>query len=67
MTPTNFASSAEDDLRDARVKRYVVTDSVPPPEGLELSLGVVALAPLPVDAVDRLHNDCALDELLEHT
>ena len=61
-----FAGSAEEDLRDAPVERYIVTDSVPPPEGLDLPLEVVSLAPLLASAIDRLHNDRSLDELLEH-
>lgn len=62
-----FAGSAEEDLGDAPVERYIVTDSVPPPEGLALPLEVVDLAPLLADAIDRLHNDRSLDDLLEHT
>src|SRR5919199_1215702 len=62
-----FAGPAEDELRDAPVERYIVTDSVPPPESLELPLEMVSLAPLLADAIDRLHNDRSLDELLEHT
>src|SRR5215213_7023867 len=61
-----FAGSAEEDLRDAPVERYVVTDSVLPPEGPNLPLEVVSLAPLLASAIDRLHNDRSLDELLEH-
>jgi ribose-phosphate pyrophosphokinase len=61
-----FAGSAEEDLCDAPVERYIVTDSVPPPEGLELPLEVVSLAPLLASAIDRLHNNRSLDELLEH-
>src|SRR5215208_3771945 len=61
-----FADSAEEDLHDAPVERYIVTDSVPPPEGLDLPLEVVSLAPLLASAIDRLHNDRSLDELLEH-
>jgi ribose-phosphate pyrophosphokinase len=59
-----FAGSAEEDLRDTPVERFVVTDSVPPPEGLELPLEVVSLTPLLAETVDRLHNDRSLDELL---
>ena len=62
-----FAGSAEEDLRDTPVERFIVTDSVPPPEGLELPLEVVSLAPLLASAIDRLHNDRSLDDLLEHT
>ena len=61
-----FVGSAEEDLSDTPVERFVVTDSVPPPEGLGLPLEMVSLAPLLASAIDRLHNDRSLDELLEH-
>ncbi len=61
-----FVGSAEEDLSDIPVERFTVTDSVPPPEGLGLPLEVVSLAPLLGSAIDRLHNDRSLDELLEH-
>ncbi len=61
-----FVGSAEEDLRDIPVGRFIVTDSVPPPEGLDLPLELVSLAPLLADAIDRLHNERSLDELLEH-
>ena len=52
-----FAGSAEEDLRGAPVERFVVTDSVPPREGLGLPLEVVGLAPLLAKAIDRLHDE----------
>jgi ribose-phosphate pyrophosphokinase len=61
-----FVGSAEEVLRDIPVERFIVTDSVPPPEGLDLPLELVSLAPLLADAIDRLHNERSLDELLEH-
>jgi ribose-phosphate pyrophosphokinase len=61
-----FVGSAEEDLRNIPVGRFIVTDSVPPPEGLDLPLELVSLAPLLADAIDRLHNERSLDELLEH-
>src|SRR5215204_558763 len=61
-----FVGSAEEDLRDIPVERFIVTDSVPPPEGLELPLELVSLAPLLADAIGRLHNERSLDELIEH-
>jgi ribose-phosphate pyrophosphokinase len=61
-----FAGSAEEDLRGAPVERFIVTDSVPPPEGLGLPLEVVGLAPLLAKAIDRLHNERSLDEIIEH-
>ena len=62
-----FVGSAEEKLRDTPVERIVVTDSVPPPEGLELPLEVISLASLLAETIDRLHNDRSLDELIAHT
>ena len=61
-----FVGSAEENLSDTPVARIFVTDSVPPPEGLNLPLEVVSLASVLADAIDRLHNDRSLDELIEH-
>ncbi len=62
-----FVGSAEEKLRDTPVERIFVTDSVPPPEGLELPLEVVSLASLLAETIDRLHNDRSLDDLIAHT
>jgi ribose-phosphate pyrophosphokinase len=51
-------------LKVGPLKRIVITDSVRTPEGLELPLEVVSLAPLLARAVDYLHNDRSLGDLL---
>jgi ribose-phosphate pyrophosphokinase len=51
-------------LKVGPLKRIVITDSVRAPEGLELPLEVVSLAPLLARAVDCLHNDRSLGDLL---
>jgi ribose-phosphate pyrophosphokinase len=51
-------------LKVGPLKRIVITDSVRTPEGLELPLEVVSLAPLLARAVDCLHNDRSLGDLL---
>ena len=61
-----FVGQAVWRLSDAPIKRVVVTDSVPPPEGLALPLEVVSLAPLLGGAINRLHNDRSLDDLIVH-
>lgn len=59
-----FAGPAAERLGNVSVRRYVVTDSVPPPEESALSLEVVSLAPLLARAIDNLYNDRSLGELL---
>jgi ribose-phosphate pyrophosphokinase len=61
-----FVGPAEERLSTAPVRRLIVTDSVATPQGLELPLEVVGLAPLLAEAVDRLHNNRSLDDLLAH-
>jgi ribose-phosphate pyrophosphokinase len=61
-----FVGEAAKRLGDAPIKRFVVTDSVHPPEELPLPLEVVSLAPLLSGAIDRLHNDRSLDDLIVH-
>jgi ribose-phosphate pyrophosphokinase len=61
-----FVGPAAERFSAAPVQRFVVTDSVRPPEGLPLPLEVVSLAPLLAEAVDRLHNDRSLDDLIAH-
>ncbi len=61
-----FVGPAVERLSAAPVQRFVVTDSVRRPEELPLPLEVVSLAPLLAEAVDRLHNDRSLDDLIVH-
>lgn len=61
-----FVGEAAKRLREAPVRRFIVTDSVTPPGGLDLPLEVVGLAPLLGEAIDRLHNDRSLDDLVVH-
>lgn len=61
-----FVGPAEERLSVAPLKRIIVTDSVTTPEKLALSLEVAGLAPLLAEAVDRLHNDRSLGDLLTH-
>ena len=59
-----FVGPALKRLSVGPIKRIVITDSVRTPEGLELPLEVVSLAPLLARAVDCLHNDRSLGDLL---
>jgi ribose-phosphate pyrophosphokinase len=61
-----FVGPAVECLSAAPVQHFVVTDSVKLPEGLPLPLEVVSLAPLLAEAIDRLHNDRSLDDLIVH-
>jgi ribose-phosphate pyrophosphokinase len=61
-----FVGPAVERLSAAPVQRFVVTDSVRRLEGLPLPLEVVSLAPLLAEAIDRLHNDRSLDDLIVH-
>lgn len=61
-----FVGPAEERLSTAPVRRLIVTDSVATPRRLELPLEVVGLAPLLAEAVDRLHNNRSLGDLLTH-
>jgi ribose-phosphate pyrophosphokinase len=51
-------------LRDLPVERLIVTDSVPVPQVSGLHLVVASIAPLLGDAVQRLHQDRSLADLL---
>jgi ribose-phosphate pyrophosphokinase len=59
-----FVGPAVERLKIGPLKRIVITDSVRTPKGLELPLEVVSLAPLLARAVDCLHNDRSLGDLL---
>jgi ribose-phosphate pyrophosphokinase len=60
-----FVGPAAERLSTAPVRRLIVTDSVAPPQRLALPVEVVSLAPLLAEAVDRLHNDRSLGDLLQ--
>ena len=61
-----FVGAASERLSAASVRHFVVTDSVRPPDGLSLPLEVISMAPLLAKAVDCLHNDRSLDDLIVH-
>jgi ribose-phosphate pyrophosphokinase len=47
-------------------RRLLVTDSVAPPAGLRLPLEVVSVAPLLARAIQHLHEDRSLADLVSH-
>jgi ribose-phosphate pyrophosphokinase len=53
-------------LQALPLKRLIVTDSVPLPEGTTLPLAVVNLRGLLSDAILRLHEERSLADLIEH-
>lgn len=59
-----FVGSAVERFRKLPVRRFFFSDSVPVPRDLPSPVEVVSLAPLLAEAVDRLHNDRSLDDLL---
>lgn len=59
-----FVGQALRRLGSTPIQRLIVTDSVAPPQ--EHAPTVVSLAPLLAQAIDRLHNDLSLDDLLVH-
>lgn len=59
-----FAGDATGRLAETAVERFVVTDSVPPPDEGALPLETVSLAPLVADAMGRLHEGRSLGDLL---
>lgn len=61
-----FVGPAGERLNALPLKRIIVTDSLKRPEKLGLPLEVAGLAPLLAEAVDRLHNDRSLGDLLTH-
>lgn len=61
-----FVGPAVDHLRAAYIKRLIVTDSVALVNELPLPIERVSLAPLLARAVDHLHNNRSLSELLTY-
>ncbi len=53
-------------LRAARVRRLIMTDSVPPPAGIALPAEIVSLGSLLASAIARLHRDQSLGDLVPH-
>jgi len=62
-----FVGPSAERLITTPVRRLIVTDSVATPVLPEFPLEVVGLATLLAQAVDRLHNDRSLSDLLTHT
>ena len=61
-----FVGPIEQVLRDLPIGRVVTTDSVPPRADLPLPLEVASLAPLLVEAIQRLHRGESLSDLVVH-
>ncbi len=59
-----FVAGAEERLAAVGARRVVVTDSVAPPPGLRLLLEVVSVAPMLARAVQHLHEDRSLADLV---
>jgi ribose-phosphate pyrophosphokinase len=59
-----FVGCAAERLRTQPVRRYVVTDSVTGTQGRMLPVELVSLAPLLADAIQRLHQDQSLSDLI---
>ncbi len=61
-----FVSGAEERLAAVGARRVIVTDSVAPPPGLRLKLEVVSVAPMLARAIQHLHEDRSLADLVAH-
>lgn len=61
-----LVGTAADRLRALPVRRCIVSDSVPGAAGHLLPIEVVSLAPLLAEAIDRLHHDRSLGDLIVH-
>jgi ribose-phosphate pyrophosphokinase len=59
-----FVGPAAERLRGLPIRRFLVTDSVPIPGELPLTLEVVGVAPLLAEAITALHADQSLSHLL---
>lgn len=58
-----FVDRATEALTGLPIGRVIVSDSVPPPTGLDLDLEVATIAPLLADAIGRLEAGDRLDDL----
>jgi ribose-phosphate pyrophosphokinase len=61
-----FVGPAIERLRGLPIKRLFYTDSVRGPDPAVVPVQRVSLAPLLADAIDRLHNDRSLADLIVH-
>lgn len=61
-----FVGPAQERLRVLGVKRFIVTDSVVLAADLHLPVEVVSVAPLLAEAVNRLHENRSLSDLIAH-
>ncbi len=61
-----FVSGAEERLAAVGARRVIVTDSVAAPPGLRLKLEVVSVAPMLARAIQHLHEDRSLADLVAH-
>ena len=59
-----LVGDASDRLRSLALGRLITTDSVAPQDLPTLPIEVVSIAPLLADAIDRLHHNQPLDDLL---
>ena len=62
-----FVGAAAERLGKASIRRLIVTDSVVPSAEQPLVLERSSIAPLLASAIDRLHRNRSLDELIAHT
>ncbi len=61
-----FAGPAGERLRAVPAQRFIVTDSVAMPAGVPLNLQVASVGSLLADAIQRLHSNQSLGDLLVH-
>jgi ribose-phosphate pyrophosphokinase len=59
-----FVAGAEERLAAVNARRVIVTDSVAAPPGLRLPLEVVSIAPILARAIQHLHEDRSLADLV---
>jgi ribose-phosphate pyrophosphokinase len=61
-----FVAGAGERLAAVGARRVIVTDTVAPPSGLQLPLEVVSVAPILARAIQHLHEDRSLADLVAH-